>query len=62
MIKITLVNTIPVRKLSNEQNNKQQFNEKINLESLNNEPEEPMFPLIAHQIPNLISNNVSNLY
>lgn len=61
MIKIALVNTIPVKKSSNEQNNKQQF-EQINLESLNNEPEEPVFPTIAHQISNHININVGNLY
>ncbi|XP_050066370.1 uncharacterized protein LOC126555495 [Aphis gossypii] len=65
MIKIALVNTIPVKKSSNEQNNKQQF-EQINLESLNNEPEEPVFPTIAHQISNHInindaSNNVQSI-
>jgi len=62
MIKIALVNTIPVKRPSNEQNNKQQFNEQINLESLNNELEEPVFPIIAHQISNRININVGNLY
>jgi len=62
MIKIALVNTTPVKKLSNNQNNEQQFNEQIHLESLNNEPEEPEFPIIAHQIPNHIRINVGNLY
>lgn len=49
------VNTIPVEIPPNEQNNVQQFNdEQINVESLNHQPEEPMFPIIAYQI----SNNV----
>jgi len=62
MIKIALVNTISVKKPFNEQNNKQQFNEQINLESVNNELEEPVFPIIAHQISNHININVGNLY
>ena len=56
------MSTVPVKLPSNEQNNKEHFNEQINLESLNNQPEEPVFPITAHTISNHININVGNLH
>lgn len=58
----TLMNTKLVEIPSNKQNIVQQFNGRINLESLNNQQEEPIYSIIAHQISNHVNINVGNLY
>lgn len=61
MINKTLVNTIPVEIPSNKQSNVQQLNGQINLELLNNQQEELIYPIIENKISNHDDINVGNL-